>query len=309
MTNLSDPPTSIKKNLDFSMRGKICLVTGATHGIGAATALGLARRGATVLVHGRSAEKAKTVVEDIQRMAEDSQGTNPAQAEFVLADFADLGQVRRLADAIHARFTHLDVLINNAGAFFLRRQETESGFEMTFAVDHLAPFLLTNLLLDLLYLAPEGRIVNVSSNSHLSAELDFIDLQTTRGYGFGMKAYGRAKLANLLFTYELVRRLNSAPVSVNALHPGFVATNIGANSPFMQRFIKPLMNRMGRSPERGAETSIYLACSPEVAGVSGKYYIDCLPVESSPRSYNVEDGKRLWETSKELVEGKWGAHL
>ena len=103
--------------------------------------------------------------------------------------------------------------------------------------------------------------------------------------------------------------MNSAPVSVNALHPGFVATNIGANSPFMQRFIKPLMNRMGRSPERGAETSIYLACSPEVAGVSGKYYIDCLPVESSPRSYNVEDGKRLWETSKELVEGKWGAHL
>ncbi len=285
------------------MRGKICLITGATGGIGAATALGLARRGATVVVHGRSLEKAKQMVSAILQLVEDSQGANPAQAEYILADFADLAQVRQLTDGMHTRFTHLDVLINNAGAFFLRRQETQSGLEMTFAVDHLAPFLLTNLLLDLLYLAPEGRIVNVSSNSHLNAELDFSDLQTTRGYGFGMKAYGRAKLENLLFTYELVRRLNSAPVTANALHPGFVATNIGANNPFMQRFIKPLMNRMGRSPEQGAETSLYLACSPEAAGVSGKYFIDCQPVESSPQSYDMEDAKRLWETSQELVKG------
>jgi len=276
------------------MKDRICMVTGATSGIGRVTAQALAQQGATVVVVGRNAEKAAQTVAHIQRE------TGNPDVQWLLADLSDQAQVRRLAREFKERYSRLDVLINNAGAFFLTRQLSADGIEMTFAVNHLSAFLLTHLLLDILHASAPARIVNVASASHLGARIDFEDLEGERKYR-GMRAYGQSKLAMVLFTYELARRLEGTGVTVNALHPGFVATNIGQNNGWLFKLISPLMKLIARRPEEGAQTSIYLATSPDVAGVTGKYFVDKKAVPSDPASYDEVPAQKLWEISAAMT--------
>ena len=252
------------------MNGKTCIVTGATSGIGKATAIELARRGATVVLVCRGRLKGEDTVREIRAR------TGSGVVDLLIADLSSLQQVRAVAAEFTHKYDRLDVLINNAGAMFPKRRESVDGIEMTLAVNHLAPFLLTNLLLDTLKSAGAGRIINVNSDAHEHGDIDFDDLQMRRRYGggVGMRAYGNAKLANLLTVYELARRLQGTPVTVNALHPGYVATDIirldTASGPV--RLLKPLWAMAKpfiRTPEKGAETPIHLACSPQIAGQSG----------------------------------------
>lgn len=272
---------------------QVHLITGATSGIGLETARALARQGATVVVAGRDEQKARRIVAELRRH------TGNARVDHLLADLTVQAEVRRMADQFRTRYHRLDVLVNNAGGFFWRRRETAGGVEKTFALNYLAPFLLTNLLLDLLRASAPARIVNVSSIMHRSAVLDLDDLQLERGYS-PPKAYARSKLALVLFTYELARRLEGAGVAANALHPGFVATGIGLKSP-LDKILKPVMGLFAVSPEEGARTSVYLASSPEVAGVTGEYFERERPARSSPASYDEETARRLWEISAPMA--------
>lgn len=278
-----------------NMSRKVCLVTGATAGIGKVTASALASKGAEVIITGRSQEKAERTVHEIK-----SASGNGA-IYYLLADFADLDQVRKLASEVKERFLHLDVLVNNAGSFFNTRKETSYGVERTFLVNHLAPFLLTNLLLNSLKISGDGRVINVSSDAHRYGNIDFNDLCFKRVY-VGMKAYARSKLANILFTYELVRRLGLDGVTFNALHPGHVATDIWRNDfSFIGPALKKVMGFFALTPEQGADNSIFLASSPEISGVSGKYFVKRKPARSSPLSYDQELATSLWEVSAELT--------
>lgn len=276
------------------MQGKICLVTGATSGIGEAAALELARAGAMVVIAGRSKEKCAESAMKISRTVGNS------QVDYLTADLSSMGQVRSLAKSFLEKYPRLDVLINNAGGFFMRSQVTEDGYEKTFALNHLSYFLLTLLLLDLLRASAPARIVNVSSDSHRGQRLDFNDLHAARSY-MGFRAYGRSKLANILFTYELARKLEGSGVTANALHPGFVATNIWGTLP---RVIRPLaegvIRRIALTPEQGAETSVYLAASAEVEGVSGKYFVRKQQTPSDPASYDEKAAHFLWQKSLEM---------
>lgn len=276
------------------MKNKICLITGATNGIGQAAALGLAQMGASVIVAGRSDERCQKTVARIQRE------TQNFQVDYLLADLSVQAQVRQLAADFNARYEHLDVLVNNAAVINFRRQVGADGIEMNFAVNHLAYFLLTNLLLDTLKTSAPARIVNVSSNSHRNKHLDFDNLELKRGYWAG-KAYGRSKLCNLYFTYELARRLEGTGVTVNAMHPGFVRTNMAANNGPLVRFFLPLVHRNSLTPEQGASTIVYLASSPEVEGVTGKYFVREREVRSDPVSYDQSVARRLWEVSEEMT--------
>ena len=277
------------------MDGKMCLVTGATAGIGYVTALEIARMGATVILLGRNLEKCAAAVKMIRE-----QTGNP-EVEFLLADLSSQAQIRAAADKFHKEHDHLDVLVNNAGGFNLTRKLSEDGIEMTFAVNHLAYFLLTHLLFDALKRSPSARVINVSSGSHYGEHLDFNDLQLKRFYN-PMQAYGRSKLANILFTYELARRLEGTHITANALTPGMVATDIWKKvNRWLTPLIDPLIRRMGQTPLEGAQTSIYLATSPEVNAVSGKYYANKKPIRSSQASYDQEAARRLWDLSLELV--------
>ncbi len=276
------------------MEDEICMVTGATSGIGAVTARALAEKGATVVIVGRNAEKSEATANLIQ------QQTGNPKVEYLLADLSVQEEIRRLAEQFKSRYPRLHVLVNNAGAFFMSRQLSADGLEMTFALNHLGYFLLTNLLLDILKASAPARIVNVSSHGHRGRKITFEDLQSQGRYA-PMQAYGRSKLANLLFTYELARRLEGSGVTVNALHPGFVATNLAANNGWLVRLFLPLVHLFAISPEEGAQTAIYLATSPEVEGVTGKYFVDKKPVESSPESYDRETAARLWQVSVELT--------
>ena len=279
---------------DVSMAGKVCMVTGGTSGIGKVTARELARRGAIVVVVGRNGARSEATVTQIKR-----QTANP-QVEFLLADLSSQEEVRRLAREFESRYPRLDVLVNNAGAIMLSRRESVDGIEMTLALNHLAYFLLTNLLLDRLKSSTPARIVNVSSNSHERAQLDFDDLQIRRRY-WGFRAYARSKLANILFSYELARRLKGTGVTVNALHPGLVGTNFLANNGALGRFLKLLVAVKGMSAERGARTSIYLASSPEVETVTGRYFYQEREVPSSWASHDEDAAGRLWQLSAELT--------
>ncbi|NIM94198.1 MAG: SDR family NAD(P)-dependent oxidoreductase [Anaerolineales bacterium] len=279
-----------------NMNGKVCMVTGATSGIGLVTAKELARMGANVIVVGRDEARGVNAVSEIQRE------TGSKDVEHMLANFASQVEVRRLAGEFTSRHERLDVLVNNAGTYLLMRRESDDGLEMTFAVNHIAPFLLTNLLLDILKSSAPSRVVNVSSGSHLRAQIDFDDLQMKKRYN-GMKAYGRSKLANVLFTYELARRLGGAEVTSNALHPGFVITNMGSdNGPLIHFFARLFMRLKGIPTHEGAQTSIFLASSPEVKGVSGKYFFRCKPVRSSELSYDIHTAERLWRVSEDMTE-------
>lgn len=282
-------------NSNPTMLNKIVLITGATHGIGLITAQSLADLGATTLVVGRNPQKVTRVVDEIR-----TQTGNPNVSGFV-ADLSVLAEVRSLAQQVRSQINHLDVLVNNVGAYFTRHETTRDGLEMTFALNHLSGFLLTNLLMDLLKASPSARIVNVSSLAHQGAHLDFNDLQRQRGYS-GWKAYAQSKLMNLYFTYELACRLQGSPVTVNALHPGFVATNLGAsNGGIFRRMFKLFTKLVAISPKEGAQTSIYLASSPEVEHVSGKYFSKSRIVPSSPASHNEAAARQLWEISARIT--------
>ena len=276
------------------MRGKLCMVTGATSGIGKVTAQVLAQAGAEVIVVGRNKEKSEITVDRIKQ-----QTGNPA-IEYMLADLSSQAAIRQLAETFKRQHECLDVLVNNAGAFFLRRQQSVDGIEMTFALNHLGCFLLTNLLLDTLKASAPARVINVSSGSHRGERIDFNHLQGKRLYS-GFRAYGESKLANIYFTYELARRLEGSGITVNAMHPGFVATNIGTNNGWIVRAIRPLMDLFALSAEEGADTINYLAISKEVEKITGKYFIKRKAVSSSPISYDESFARRLWQVSMELT--------
>ena len=276
------------------MNGKICLVTGATHGIGLATARALAASGATVLVHGRDLARARTVAEDI------GHDTGNPQVRFVQADFAQLAQVRRLAQELQAQLPRLDVLINNAGVMAAVHTRSADGYDLSFAVNHLAPFLLTGLLLDKLKGSAPSRVIVVASNAHRRATLDFGDLMNARASGWA--AYERSKLANVLFARELARRLVGTGVTVNALHPGLVRSHLFSNSP---RLLRVLLSSVGRpfmlSPQQGARASVYLAAAPELEGESGGYYHGCRRVAPSLAAQSEACAERLWQESARLT--------
>ena len=277
---------------DWSLDGKTCLVTGATAGIGRVTALELARLGAKVFVVARDPARGEALAREIQG--------GGGKAELLLADLASQQSIRELARRLLARGEPLHVLVNNAGVFELSRRLNADGIEMVFAVNHLAYFLLTHLLLDRLRASAPARIVNVASDAHRWGTIDFDDLEGEKSYR-SMRIYGRSKLANILFTYELARRLEGTGVTVNCLHPGAVSTRLGAQNGAIARVLIGLLRPFLRSPQDGAKTSVHLAAAPEVDGVSGKYFIDCRPAQSSRESQDREIARRLWERSAAMT--------
>ena len=283
--------------LNTSMQGKICIVTGANSGIGKATALGLAQMGATIIMVCRDHVKG----EEAQNEIIEKSGNEAI--DLMLADLASQASIRQLAQNIQQRYQRLHVLINNAGGVNLSRRVTTDGLEMTFAVNYLAPFLLTNLLLEKLIASAPARIVNVSSESHRSGYIRMDDSLLEKGYSI-MRAYGQSKLVLVLFTYELARNLQGTSVTANCLHPGFVATNIGQNGVGVvgRSITKLIFSTLGISPEEGAKTSIYLATSPEIEGVTGKYFAKSIPIRSAPISYDKTLQRQLWEESAKLVK-------
>jgi NAD(P)-dependent dehydrogenase (short-subunit alcohol dehydrogenase family) len=275
------------------MVGKVVLITGATSGMGKATARALATYGATVVVHGRDEEKAKETVETIKEETK-----NPA-IYYIVKDFEKLGDVRLLASEFQRQFHRLDVLVNNVGAVFSKRQESVDGVELTLQVNYLGHFLLTNLLLDMLKASAPSRIVNISSGLHERGRIDFEDLQMNRKYS-GQKAYASSKLAQVLFTYELAKRLEGSAVTCNASNPGLAKTHLGYDAGLLTSLSKRFVDIFGKSAEKAAETTIYLATSPEVERVSGKYFEEKQEAESSEMSYNTSAAQRLWDASLRL---------
>jgi NAD(P)-dependent dehydrogenase (short-subunit alcohol dehydrogenase family) len=278
-----------------SMSGKTVLITGGTGGIGRAAAIGLSSMGARVGITGRDRARAEAAAAAIAR-----ESGNPAIDIFV-ADMSSQADVRRLAGEVLAAYPRLDVLLNNVGGFWAHRHVTADGLEHTFALNHLAPFLLTSLLLDRLIANAPARIVTVSSGAQSMGKIDFDDLMGERKYS-GQQAYNQSKLANVMFTYELATRLEGSGVTATVLHPGVTSTGFGAED--MARGWGPLIALMRpfmKSPERGAETPIHLASSPEADGVSGRYFADRKPKKSNASSYDTATTRRLWDVSADLV--------
>ncbi|MFW5748470.1 MAG: SDR family oxidoreductase [Chloroflexota bacterium] len=286
------------------MQGRVVLITGATNGLGEVSAHELAGMGATTVIVGRDETKARRVVDAIRR-AKGNQDVH-----YLVADLSIMDEVRQLADAFKARFDRLDVLMNNAGMLFTSKQMTPDGYEKTFALNHLSYFLLTALLLDMLKTTGtpdrKARIVNVSSDAHTMTGMKFDNLNAEKGYN-PMTAYGLSKLENILFTYELARRLGAegADVTANCLHPGLVDTGFGKNNNgfigALSKVLVSLMKPFQLSAEKGAETQIYLASSPEVEGVSGQYFNKKKPKRSSAATYDQAAQERLWAISEELT--------
>ena len=271
------------------------MITGGSDGIGYVAARELARMGATVVIAGRNNTKTAAAVARI--IGE----TGNRDVRYLLADLSSQGDVRRLADQVKQQIPSLDVLVNNAGAIFLSNRRSVDGIEMTFALNHLGYFLLTTLLLDLLKASTPARIVNVSSSSHFSAGNFRLEDLPKPGSNSGYRAYGRSKLCNILFTYELARRLEGSGVTVNALHPGLVRTNIARNNGLLGRVVNFFIGTRGVDAVKGAETLNYLATSPEVAGTTGKFFVDCRAVPSSALSYDGGLASDLWELSERLT--------
>ena len=282
------------EHVNSGMGGKVVLITGGTSGIGKAAATALAGMGATVVITGRNEERGKRALQEIR----EESGNDGV--ELILADLTVQDEVRRLAEELRERHNQLEVLVNNAGLVLSERTETPDGIETQLAINHLAPFLLTNLLLDLLKESAPSRIVTVSSDAHRWAKIDLDDLQSRKRYR-GMQVYGKTKLANIMFTYELAERLEGTGVTANCMHPGGVNTNFGNNQGgpmnLLFRIFKPFM----RSPEQGADTLIYLVSSPEVEGMTGKYLADRKVKAASDAAYDETTRKRLWEASEELT--------
>jgi NAD(P)-dependent dehydrogenase (short-subunit alcohol dehydrogenase family) len=277
------------------MTGRTCMITGATSGIGQAAALALARLGASLVLVGRDPERGERALEEIRR------ASRVGDATLLLADLSSQSEIRRLAADFLATGRPLHVLLNNAGVINLRREESGDGVETTFAVNHLAYFLLTGLLLERLKESAPARVVNVASDAHRGAgRLDFDDLESRRQYT-PMRVYGRSKLANILFTRELARRLAGSGVTANSMHPGFVGSNFAKNNGLLGIAAMTLLRPFARSPEKGAETAVYLCSSPEIEGVTGEYFQDCKP--HKPRAFALDDGdaRRLWEVSEHMT--------
>jgi NAD(P)-dependent dehydrogenase (short-subunit alcohol dehydrogenase family) len=282
------------KPFTLNIKPFVSLVTGANAGIGYHTALGLARQGYEVVMLCRSAERGEEARQQII-LASGNEAVH-----LLKADLASLADIRRAAGEFLGRFDRLDVLVNNAGLVRAKREETVDGFEMTFAVNHLAYFLLTHLLLDRLKAAAPARIVNVSSNAHLRSRFDFDDIDRIQRFApYGV--YAQSKLANVWFTRALARRLEGTGVTVNALHPGVVRTNIAGSGWHPLAVAFRFLGRFYLTPEQGAETSIFLASSPDVAGVTGQYFNRKKSVRAAPSAYNDEDAERLWRISAEMV--------
>jgi retinol dehydrogenase 14 len=277
----------------MTMTGKTVLVTGGTGGIGKATAIGLARLGARVGVTGRDAGRAEAAAAEIRTAA------GRSAIDAFGADLSSQAEVRWLAAEVLDAYPRLDVLVNNVGGSWAHRHVTADGLEHTFALNHLAPFLLTNLLLDRLVASAPARVVTVSSGAHNNGRIDFDDLQRDKTYS---GAYPQSKLANVMFTYELARRLEGTGVTATVLHPGVVRTGFGAeDQAAVFRVMLPLIRPFMKSPTRGAATSIYLASSPEVQGVTGRYFVNRKPRTSSKSSYDTAAAARLWQVSADLV--------
>ena len=276
------------------MNGKTVLITGASAGIGLHSAIGLAKLGADVVMVGRDEGRTAQAVALVK-----SQTGNPA-ISYLLADLSSLKDVRKLAQEFKDKYQKLDVLLNNAGAIFFTRKLSVDGYEISLALNHLNYFLLTDLLLELLKATPAGRIVNVSSRAHYRGHVNFDDMQSQRGYN-PMRAYSMSKLMNVLFTYELARRLQGTNITANCLHPGFVASNFAVNNGWWVRLGMAFMS--GRiSVEEGAKCSIYLASSPDMHELSGKYFnYDMKEQRSSEESYDEAEAKRLWGISENLT--------
>lgn len=265
------------------------MITGANSGIGKETAIGLAKQGATVILVCRDAAKGEAALKEIKER------TGNASIDLLIADLSSQQAIRELVTDFKKRYSKLHVLINNAGLVLTKRTLTVDGIETQFAVNHLAPFLLTNLLLDVLKASAPARVVNVSSAVHKRATLE--DLQSEKKYGsFG--AYGKSKLALTLFTYELARRLKGSGVTVNAVHPGMVSTNLGRN---MGWFANSIYKAISKNVAKGAETPIYVATSPEVEGITGKYFANKRETSSSKLSYDETAAKQIWDLSAKLT--------
>lgn len=273
-----------------TMQGKVCLITGANSGIGKATALGLANMGATVVLVCRDKQRGEAAQAEIK-----AQSGNES-VDLLLADLASQASIRQLAAEVKARYPQVHVLINNAGVMPSHRTSTADGLEANFAINHLGPFLLTNLLLDVLKTSAPSRIVFVASQ--VVSPLDFEDLQSEKHFGMN-STYGKSKLCNILVTQELAKRLEGTGVTVNCLHPGVVATNLPHDWPTLLRVVYPFI---GMSPAKGAQTSIYLASSPEVDGITGKYFKKQRPVPAPNLAQDEASTKRLWEVSEEMTQ-------
>jgi NAD(P)-dependent dehydrogenase (short-subunit alcohol dehydrogenase family) len=276
------------------MGGQTVLITGGTSGIGKAAAVALAAMDANVVIVGRNPERGEAAVEEIRARSHNE------SVELLLADLSVQSEVRRLAEEFQERYDRLDVLANNAGLVQSKRSETPDGIETTLAINHLAPFLLTNLLLERLELSAPSRVITVSSEAQRWGKMDFEDMQSRRKYR-GFPVYGMTKLANIMFSYELAERLNGTGVTATCLHPGSVGTNFGQNNrgpmALFFRTFKPFM----RSAEQGADTLVWLASSPEVDEVSGKYFSDRKEIEAQKVAYDRAARRRLWEISEELT--------
>lgn len=273
------------------MKDRTCMITGADSGIGKVMALELARKGANVVMVCRSAERGRAAQKDIA-----SQSKNDA-VELMLADLSSMDDVRQLADQFKKSHNRLHVLINNAALWPTKCMKTVDGLEMQFAINHLSHFLLTNLVLDVIKSSAPARIINVSSGLHKRAKIDFDNLQAEKSYRH-MRVYGQTKLANVLFTMELARRLNGTGVAVNCFTPGMTSTRLGR---YMSKVAQWFMRTFSKSAEKGAETGIYLATSPEVDGVTGKYFANCRQAKPAKISYNKDIAKRLWKVSEQLA--------
>lgn len=280
------------------MTGKVCVVTGATDGIGKVAATVLARRGADVVLIGRNAEKGARTLASI--------GETKGAVTFEQTDLSVQAEIRALAARLTGRLGRIDVLLNNAGGFFNKRQTTADGIEYTFALNHLSYFLFTGLVLDLLNESAAGRIVNVSSRVHKGPQIDIGDIQGERKYG-GWRAYQQSKLANVLFTYGLAARLADTKLTVNCLHPGFVASKFGHNNRgFMGITLRLMQQLMAIGVEAGARTSIHVACEPALAGTTARYFDKCAIAESSKESHDRSAQDALWRISEGLVGAVYG---
>ncbi len=276
------------------MAGRTVLVTGGTAGIGRATALGLATMGAHLAITGRDRGRTEGAARELR-------AAGGGQVDVFVADLSSQSEVRRLAEEVLQRLFRIDVLVNNVGGYWNTRHVTADGLERTFALNHLAPFLLTSLLLDRLKRSAPARVVTVSSHVHARGRMDFADLQGERSYS-GARAYSQSKLANVLFTYELARRLQATRVTANALHPGVVRTSFGAEDPGgVQRLVTPFMRPFMKAPAQGAATSIHLASAPDLEQVTGRYFANSKPRKSSQGSYDAAAAARLWQVSADLA--------
>jgi NAD(P)-dependent dehydrogenase (short-subunit alcohol dehydrogenase family) len=276
--------------------GKRVVLTGATNGIGLAAAIELARRGADLTLVARNPARA---AEAVRRISASSTGAAP---DVMLADLASQASIRRLGAELLAKYPRLQVLVNNAGAIYARRQLTADGIELTWAVNHLAPFLLTTLLLDRLKASHPARIITTSSGAHEGARIPFEDLDAARSWGgAGFSRYGETKLANILFTAELARRLEGTGVTANAFHPGFVATGFNRNNGLLMRLGMAITRPFARSPQKGAETLVWLADADDASQLNGAYVVDRRAVTPSSTAQDVEAAGRLWQVSDEQV--------